>query len=194
LFCHPAEWHDFAKPARHEGEIIAGNGYLCLRAHRGGWIDHEIPPALPDFLERIRKIPWSRFDSIKDASWRSLGDVRAQLFDRAPIAPWNGHRMAPTPIWLVDEIPVRLSLLQLISRLPRCEVATGLTNSCDPLFFRFSGGRGAIARDPKLCLASFQIFAPQRDIFTGDRQERRQGSVMRLTQPGVNWPPPDCAD
>jgi hypothetical protein len=149
---------------------------------------------LPYFLERIRKIPWSRFDSIKDASWRSLGDVRAQLFDRAPIAPWNGHRMAPTPIWLVDEIPVRLSLLQLISRLPRCEVATGLTNSCDPLFFRFSGGRGAIARDPKLCLASFQIFAPQRDIFTGDRQERRQGSVMRLTQPGVNWPPPDCAD
>jgi len=193
-FCHPLESHDFANPARHEGEIIAGNGYLCLRAHRGAWLDSEIEPASPDFLERISKIPWTRFSGIQDAAWRSIGDVRGTLFERGTIAPWLAGKMAPTPIWLVDEIPVRLSLLQLISRLPRCEVSTGQTDSEDPLFFRFSGGRGAIARDARLKLASYRIFQPSRDIFTGDRQERRQGTVMRLTQPGVNWPPPDCAD
>jgi hypothetical protein len=193
-FCHPADWHVFANPARGDSEILACNGYLALRAHRGAWLDREIPAAGKDFMERFLKIPWGRYVKIRDDAWRPLSDMRSKLEFHGRIDPWLRGRPAPSPVWLVDEFRVRLTWLQLIARLPRCEVATGQATDACPVFFRFSGGRGAILPDARMGAPSYTIFKAAEDIFTGERQERRQGPIMRLTQPGVNWPPPECTD
>lgn len=193
-FCHPGAWHVFAAPARGDSEIMACNGYLALRAHRGAWLDREIPAASADFMERFGKIPWGRYVKIRDEAWRPLGELRAKLEFHGRIEPWLKGRPAPSPVWRVDEFRVRLAWLQLIARLPRCEVATGQATDDCPLFFRFSGGRGAILPDSRMGTPAFTIFEAGKDIFTGERQERRQGPGMRLEQPGVNWPPVDLTD
>lgn len=192
-FCRPDRaMHPLAKPCRGDGEVMAANGYVALRAHRGRWLDRDYAPAGAEFLERLGKIPWNRFLQVQDTDWRALDLVAAALWARGEIEPWLRGKMAPTPVWRVDEIPVRLSLLQLIARLPRCEVATGPATPDQPLFFRFTGGRGAIARDPRLEQTSFQIFAPARDAFDGERCSRPRGPKPSFSLPG--WPPPEPVD
>lgn len=192
-FCHPGAWHVFSAPVRGEAEILAGNGYVALRAHRGAWLDREIPAASEEFLKRFGKIPWCRFEAIKDELWKPLGDLRGRLESHGRIDPWLKGWPAPSPVWRVDEFRVRLAWLQLIARLPRCEVATGrATDSC-PLFFRFSGGRGAVLPDSRMGTPAYTIFAPARDVLSGERVQAR-GPTLRLVQPGVNWPPVDSSE
>lgn len=199
MFCHPAARSGLSVPMRMGAEIVAANGYLAIRCNRGAWMDADFPEAWTDFKTRVEKLPWARWDALKD-DWRALDEVRGTLFRYAEIGVWLDQRnvvgkLAPSPVvWACGGIPVRLSMLQLISRLPRCEVYTGPCDRSDPLWFRFSGGRGVIARDVKLTQApAFTVFEPMRDD-RGQRIERRKTPAPRFEQPGMNWPPVDMTD
>ena len=192
-YCHPAENHPLHHPARLGREILAGNGYIALRIHRGGWIDSEFSEAGPAFLARFEKLPWHRFSAAVDGPWRALDEQRGKIFDKAPIGLWLAGKCAPSPVWSVNEIPVRLSHIQAIAMLPRCEISVARAWETDPLWFRFSGGHGCIARDPRLTITSGNLFAPARDPLTDERMEHRRAAI-RWPQPGVNWPPPEPTD
>lgn len=193
-FRHPAEWHDLGRVYRQHGEMLAGNCYVALRAHRGAWLEQEFDGAPGSFLARFDKLPWNRWPAGKDHEWRMLREQAAALGERGTIGLWLKGKLAPSPVWMVNEVRVRLSLLQLVARLPRAEVFTGRQDAGDPLWIRFSGGRAAIAADKRLTLHSWEIFPPCRDGWTGDRVTAPTGPKPRFTQPGVNWPPADHSD
>lgn len=201
-FRHPAEWHALHRAVRSGREILAGNGYIAIRVERGGWLDSEFPEASAEMLGRFGKLGWSRFPRTGE-NWKSLDSVRMQMFSHGPIGFWLGDRVAPTPVWRVaNEINVRLSLLQLISRLARIEVWVGTTSGVDPLWFRFSGGMGCIARDARIQPGAYQgrpfmIFSRTRDVFAGEELPHHRGpgdGRVRLQIPGSNWPPPDTSE
>lgn len=206
LFCHPVSRHHLSRPMRMDGEVVAANGYVAIRCQRGAWIDSEFPEAWTDFRSRVERLPWARMAHLKD-DWRALDDVRGTLFRRAPIGLWiddarDAGRLSPSPVvWVAGGILVRLSMLQLIARLPRCEIYTGTMNTDDPLWFRFSGGRGLIARDTKLTSpAAFTVFEPMRDCLTGERVERQKTPKPNFGTPPPpepaleGWPPPTAED
>ncbi len=182
-FCHPAPGHLLSAPhvtgSGRESEVLAGNGYLAIRVSRGLWLDSDFAPPPADFIPRFDSLPWARFTDLNPEEWRPLADVRTQLFRKASLSPWLGHRVAPSPVWIVAESHrVRLSHLQLISRLPRAEVWCGHATNSDPLFLRFTAGIGIIARDatlhdprqpPKI---AFSILSPKRCPLSGDRMSR----------------------
>jgi hypothetical protein len=151
--------------------------------------DAEFRTASPVFVERITALPWDRPLA---GSWRALDEGRSAITQRGQIGVWSGMRLAPTPVWRVGDSVVRLSLLQLIWRLPRCEVYTGPVDAMEPLFFRFSGGRGMIAADPRLTLWSYHLFAPLHDCLSGERVERGDTPKRRWGLPG--WPPADATE
>lgn len=196
-FCHPATGHPLGSALRHEGEILAGNGYVALRATRGHWIHEEFPIAPADYLERFGALPWER---PLVGPWRLLSDAGPVMWRRGQIGFWHGPngqserpwRPAPNPIWRVGDAVVRLSLLQLVARLPRVEVYTGAQDNLEPLFFRFSGGRGMIAHDPRLSNWSYHLFAPQTDCLTGERVAPATGPKPSWPLPG--WPPVDKSE
>lgn len=191
-FCHPADWHLLHKPRRWDRCLVAANGYLAIKANRGAWIEEEFPPASAEFIGRIGKLPWDRFPCGDE--WRALDNQRGVVFRYARCGLWLNGKLGPSPVWAVNEIRVRLSLLQQVAMLPRCEVFTGRQDMHDPLFFRFSGGTGMIARDPKLTLHSFELFGPERDCFTGERVKQRTTPRPTFSQPGRNWPPVDTSE
>lgn len=193
-FCHPGEWHLFHHPRRHDREILAGNGYIALRCHRGAWLDSEYQPASAEFLSRWGKLPWSRWDELSKANtWGRLDDQRGRIFQTARIGVWLHERPNASPVWSVNEVLVRLSMLQAVATLPRVEIYTGRLFDSDPLWFRFSGGCGALARDKRLTFARTKIFEPRRSVLDGQRMDGPRG-IVRFTQPGVNWPPADLSE
>lgn len=193
-FSHPVPSHQFARPARHDGEIIAANGYVVLRAHRGAWMDRDFPEASQEALERLGKLPWGQWPRIAgSAEWEPLDAQSGRIYDHAMISPFLLGKIAPSPVVCVAEVPVRLSLLQLVARLPRAEVYTGPSDREHPLWFRFSGGRGCIARDPSLkSRFSWTIFAPRYDVLHGTRIPKKTGPTLGFKDP--NWPPPDLSE
>lgn len=162
-FVHPRPGHVFARPAWQESFVLVANGYLALRLHRGYWTETDFMPADGDFLARFEALPWSRFEGIPD-EWRAMDDIRGTLYRSAPVYPWTEkHRCAPSRVWRVNgSFLARLSHLQLIARLPRCEVHLGIMSQDAPLLFRFNGGIGMLAADPRLTEASFSVFEPRR--------------------------------
>lgn len=188
-FCHPSPAHPLARPVRIGAEIIAGNGYVCLRAHRGRWFDDEFPEASDQQRQRIEKLSWSKFDTLDPACWEPLDDVRGNIYRFAPIAFWADTKPgqpigkpSPTPIWKCGyAAPVRLSLLQLIARLPRCEVFTGPQDRSHPLYFRCTGARGIVAADPRLETTSWKIFQPHYDQMADRVVHRKKGNTLRET-------------
>ncbi len=162
-FCAPGP-DVFDGPCRHGVEICAGNGYVAIRCHSGKWLDSEYPDASKDFLLRLCSLPWMRGETLPDG-WRTL--ERGPLLGRGELALWGKNgKLSSSPVWRVGGAVVRLSMLQLIARLPRCEV-NWFEDRDTPLFFRFGGGRGIIARDERLTLWSHAIFQPQMDVMTG---------------------------
>jgi hypothetical protein len=198
-FCHPAEWHAFHLARRFDREILAGNGYLAIRCQRGRWIDSEFPAASAEFLSRWGKLPWSRWEVLAQGDhWRRLEDASGRIFAKSAIGFWLGTVPAPSPVWVVgDARRVRLSALQLIARLPRCEVFTGPVDADSPLWFRFSGGRGAVAMDKRLegCGVSGRLFQPVVDQLSGELKYCRPSRpALRLVNPASNWPPADLSE
>jgi hypothetical protein len=200
-FVHPREEHVFAQAVRHGQEIVAANGYLAIRVRRGLWLPSDFPEAGADYLARLARIPWERFSALQ-GPWRELSEIRGDLYRHGARAVWrddDSGRLSPGPIWRVATVPVRLTLLQLVSRLPRCEVHAGTCDRDDPLFFRFSGGMGAIARDRKLAETSYEVFAPQFG-YDGVRIERPRVPAPNFGKPPPpepaleGWPPAEVVD
>lgn len=198
-FCHPRESHVFARPTYHDGQALAGNGYMLLRVHKGLWMesDFEEPPA--GFLTRFMAAPWDGA-SRNPENWQSMDEIKGDLFRFGVRGMWLGERCAPSPVWrLGASFLARQSHLQLIARLPRCEVFV-VTGSA--LHFRFSGGMGILAQDKRLTEFSYSVFAP-RYTYDGNLIEKRKaprtdsGKPVALTgffapvpDPGVeDWPP-----
>ena len=184
LFCHPVAGHVFSRPRLGaEREVLVANGHLALRCHRGSWLDTDFLRADEEFLTRFHhaKLPWGIHRSLPDNEWRALDDVRGHIYRSAPVAPWrsasglhapvNGRTaLSPTPVWRVGSAsPVRLSFLQLIARLPRCEVYIGEQGSGSPLLFRFGGGVGIIAENGGLREPSFSLYQPKSCPLNGYR-------------------------
>ncbi len=179
-FCHPACGHPLCAPhvsgAGRESAVLAGNGYLAIRVSRGLWMDSDFDPPPPGFVRRMATLPWARVATLPPDGWRPMADIRGHLFRQAAISPWLNSRVAPSPVWVVAETHrVRLHHLQLVSRLPRCEVWCGEAGRKEPLFFRFSSGAGVIAwdetlHDPRRAPSTaFSVFNPRRCPLSGQR-------------------------
>lgn len=193
-FRHPAEWHLFHRAARHGGEVLAGNGYVALRARKGNWLDTDFPAASAEFLGRFGRLPWDRFKGLPDA-WESLDRQRGRIFEGGRIFPWLKGAVAPSPVWEINgRVRVRLSHLQVVAMLPRAEVYVGVADRTDPLFIKFSGGLAMIAADRKLTSHTRDLFAPRRCCITKEELRRDERPRPRLEQPGVVWPPVDLSD
>jgi hypothetical protein len=190
-FRHPEDWHGLRHIVRHGDEVLAGNGYVAIRCERGRWLDADFREAPGQFLERFGKLPWHAFPRGCEL-WRPLADVASVLNERAAHGLWLRGRLAPSPVWRVGGVLVRLSMLQLVARLPRAEV-NWTDHPESPLWFRFSGGHGLIARDARLTLESRAIFQPREDVLSGGLEKRKAApGTLRLQHgPGWNWPPVD---
>lgn len=186
-FIHPAAGHVLGCARRHEGEVLAGNGYVAIRCTRGRWLAEDWPEAGAGFLERFESLAW---DSVPAGPWRALADV-AMWFPRDGAGlPWSGCGLAQSPAWRVGEAVVRVALLALVARLPRSEVVAG-TDREDALHFRFSGGCGMIAHDPRLAAVAVErwVLQSDADCLTGERVERSTTPKPSFSLPG--WPPPE---
>lgn len=177
-FVHPRPGHVFERPAWRSGEAMVANGYVALRVARGYWAREDFEEAPAGFWERFDGLPWSRFEGIPD-EWRALDDIRGLIYRDAPTYPWTEkHRAAPSRVWRMGgSFLGRLSHLQLIARLPRSEVHLGVMGRESPLLFRFNGGLGMLAADPKLTVAGFEVWEP-RAHFDGVVIGKNQGPCV----------------
>ena len=197
-FRHVKAGHDFEFPRRVGLEVVAANGYAAIRCQRGRWLDAEYEEAGGPFLYRLGGIPWDRFGRLEDWRWKSLDGIRAAMFAHGVHGFWieGKERVNPCPVWRVGDVVVRLSLLQLVGRLPRAEVAwTGDSDS--PLWFRFSGGRGAIAPDKRLRTWGFAVLQPGINPLTRERDRDGPKRVFQGLAPSgtmKNWPPVEPVD
>lgn len=191
-FTHPLTSHDLARPCPHDRDVFVGNTRIALRIHRGMWMASDFHEPAPEILQRFQKLPWHRFERMPD-EWTPLSNCDRFLYRNAQIRMWDKDgRLSPSPIWRVNEIHlVRLSCLQLIGRLPRCEIFTGETERDDPIYFRFSGGIGLIPKERKLTLSSFEILRPNRCPLDGFRLKNQPRPTF---QQDPNWPPPEPLD
>jgi len=149
-FCHP--WlRPFHEPKRMPGgsEIYAASGYVAIRVRRGHWFAEEYPEACPEFIERVNSLPWDRFEpdprSLVPPKWRNVDDARGTIYRDGPLDLWT-PRSKPVlePLVHVCGGPlVPLPMLQLLARLPRCELR--MMGARGPLLFRFTGGEGIVA-------------------------------------------------
>ena len=149
-FRHP-DPQNFRHGIHMDGDaLVAMNGYIIIRATRGYWLARDFTPAPPEFSNRVCSLPWSSFPPEEDG-WRRLDDKRGDIYRRAPIAMFTDkHKPTPSPVWRVgSRHTIRLSHLQQLARLPRCEVHTTATRY-DFAFFRFNGGPAIVPRDKRL--------------------------------------------
>lgn len=200
-FCHPLRGNALAQPLPlANGEMGAANGYLAIRIERGRWMPDDFPNLAEDAAARFLALPWDAAPDAQSGEWRALDDVRGSIYHNAPIAPWTDkHKPSPSPIWKVGgAFLARLSHLQLIARLPRIEIFAGKMSADRPLFFRFTAGRGMIARDPRLQTYSRELFKPAFHPLFGHRLERSApGKTPTLLNPPApvpeqpidDWPP-----
>jgi hypothetical protein len=136
--------------------IAAGNGYIALQATRALVLWSDLPQPAPEFLTRWLSLPWERYPAQAPAAdWRPVDTFRASLYKRGTLAPWQEkrHAPAPAPVVQVASHLLRLSHLQLISRLPACQIHTRWQGNPQPghaLWFRFAGGHGVIPQDSRL--------------------------------------------
>lgn len=194
-FCHPRHDHPFHAPLRHGDGLAACNGYIALRANRGQWLDREHPEATGDALRRLDAVPWASHSTLPGPGWIPLDDHRGRLLSR-PIAVWDDKgNLNPSPVWLIaSTVRVRLSLLILLSRLPRAEIHPPATSS-RPLAFRFSGGIGFLSSLSPETPFSFHLCPPRRDPLTGHESPSHIRKPIFQGGPGFkDWPPPEPLD
>lgn len=145
-FCHPRVGHLLSQPAwGREGALYVANGWVALRFF-GFPASFGTGPM--EIVDRLRKQAWHNSQHEDKAAWRKLDDVTLDIFKEGLIEPWHAERLA----YRADPC-VRINFgalvpavsLQMISRLPRCEIYTALDRE-QPVPFRFNGGEGLLAR------------------------------------------------
>lgn len=150
IFRHPDPSHALHGLHMDGDALIAGNGYIAVRADRGYWMAGDFEPAPEEFTRRTSALPWHTFPPDGEG-WRRMDEKRGDIYDRAPIGLFTEkHKPTPSPVWRVAGMHmIRLSFLQQLARLPRCEVYTAGTRD-DFALFRFNGGRAIVPRDKRL--------------------------------------------
>lgn len=195
LFTHPREDHTFRRPHFIDGALCAGNGHIAIRSTSGRWMASDFTPAPSEFLQRFSSLPWGAIHG-ESPEWRAMDDVRAMVYRYGSVGIWTDKlKRGPSPVVEIGKHHlIRLSHLQLISCLPRCEVYAGPVTRHDPLFFRYNGGTVIVPIDRGLTTASFGIFAPSLDLFTQERIARSDS--RRIIHGGhlKGWPPQDPSD
>jgi len=148
-FCHPAEGHHYAQAAwGRDGKLYASNGWIAIRFFG---FSAAFGPGPQTVVDRLRKHVWTQ--TYEDASaWRMLDDCTLDLFRDGVFEPWKLEEDFGKSYYLIDPCVrinhgtlVPLVSLQLISRLPRCEIYTSIDRS-ESVRFRFNGGEGLVAR------------------------------------------------
>lgn len=169
-FCHPDPAHLFARPAwGRDGKLYVSNSFVAVRFFNFSASFGQGPIAAVDRL--LKLTGWHRSPYEDAAAWRRLDDCTLDLFCEGLFAMWQDrggkmlYRVDPAVEVNIATLVPAVSL-QLISRLPRCEIFT-TPDRDSPLPFRFNGGEGLIARlsarqqataGPLLC----RIFPQQR--------------------------------
>lgn len=145
-FCHPWDKHHYHAPVWGEdARLYACNGWVAARFFN-------FPPDMaqgpPETLERLHALNWhnSRWEA-KDA-WRKTDDCTLDLFQDGVLPMWQlvnrRLRFHWRPFVRVNHgLLIPAVSLQLISRLPACEIYTGAGRSV-PVAFRFKGGEGLL--------------------------------------------------
>jgi hypothetical protein len=200
-FTHPAPQSPLSSLHILDGTVIAANGYIAIQALRGRWLDTDFTPAPYEARERLSNLPWHAFPP-DSPDWRLLADIRGDIYRNAPITIWKeNHTLSPTPVWKVGAHQlIRLSFLQLIARLPKCEVYTGETTQSQPMFFRFNTGLLLVPVDKLLTISSRTIFPPTYHPLDGHRVTRSTRPPPSFVPapppepPLDNWPPADPDD
>lgn len=195
-FCHPDELSPFHHPFRHDGAVFAANGFLVLRCHRGHWLESDFHAAPPEAVQRLASFDWSKVAAIPPDRWFPLDSIETEIRQRfGTLSPWLGTRCNASPVWKLGAVPVRVSFLHLAARLPRAECAW--EENAGPLWLRFSGGMGAIARDKRLDRWSREVWPTRTDKLTGARikPSPAQTPSIRFPSPTMaDWPPPEPLD
>jgi hypothetical protein len=150
-FTHPDPDHALHSPHRYRSAVLATNGYIAILAHRGLWLDADYPEAPPSLQARADRYDWTTPARIPADQWTNFDRLEATIRKAVPPALWLGLRPAPSPLWQLGPTRIPLSLLGLIMRLPRAELALTGTAST---FFRFSGGIGLVPPDPRIATSS----------------------------------------
>jgi hypothetical protein len=169
-FCHPLAGHDYEFPAYgRDGKLYCSNGFIAVRFFN---FPSSFGLAPQTMVERIQRLSgWYRSPHEDAKAWRKVDDCTGDLFREGIFPMWREHEGKPRfrgdPAVEVNiSTLVPAVSLQLISRLPRCEIFTSPDRD-SPLPFRFNGGEGLIARlsarqqaaaGPLLC----RIFPQQR--------------------------------
>jgi len=162
--CSPQVGSCFAQPWEADDHTWAANGYLAVRYGRS----YGLEPST-EAQERVAVLPWHFFDKeTKTENWGNLDLVRGGIWKTGPLEPWgqtpDGRMYARiSRCTLVGDsfVCIPTPILQLITKLPRCEVFKG-SSSRDWLFFRFNGGEG-IAKGLKRA-ATHHIFQPKAGL------------------------------
>ena len=189
-FCHPRPDHHYAAPALIGRHACATNGFVALRAHSGLWAPDDFPEPPDGFAESCGAIPLHHFPPPATTTWYPLDSFRGKIYARAPIDPFTRtYRPANSPAVRVGTVPVLLSMLQLVARLPRCEFSIAVTAAPDVLFFRCSGALGLIAATSRDHAPAFTIDPILRHPDGTPRAVSTMGAL-----PLPNWPPPPPLD
>lgn len=147
-FCHPMAGHHYAEAAwGRDGKLYASNGWVAIRFFS---FSAAFGPGPQSAVDRLGKLVWTQKHE-NEAMWRKLDDCTLDLFQEGVVENWKQHedgrysyRIDPY-VRINHGTLVPLVSLQLISRLPRCEIYTIIDRE-EPVRFRFNGGEGLIAR------------------------------------------------
>lgn len=145
FFQHPRPGHPFAAPAwGRDSKLYVANGWVAARFFN---FPASFGTGPQTTVDRLMKLPWGTNYTDKSA-WRMLDDVTLDLFKEGIFDMWRGesggYRIDPV-VRINHGTNVALVSLQLISRLPRCEIYTTVDRTM-PLPFRFNGGDGLISQ------------------------------------------------
>jgi hypothetical protein len=89
---------------------------------------------------------------------------------------------------------VRLSVLQLVSRLPRAEINPSFRTDGTPIPVRFSAGMGLIAADVRLTNHSRHIFRPHTCPLDSSHELTSRPRLPIFASHLKDWPPPPPID
>lgn len=167
-FCHPKDGHHYDGAAwGRDGNLWACNGHVAVRffnftaAHGSGSMD---------VVDRLQKLRWHTSKHENPKAWRKLDDCTLDLFRCGVLDPWDksGRWLVAAGARVNHGIVLPVVSLQLISRLPRCEIYTDSIGDREPVPFRFNGGIGLLARlswEQELRLPEMvcHVFATRRD-------------------------------